>query len=81
MARSAVLSRGYPVNGMSFAARPLKGHGDTNWELIYFIANPRELDVPFREFCSLFATRRTSGSDSRTPSKGADTSTRYARSG
>jgi len=28
--------------------------GDTSWELIYFIANPRELNVPFAEFCSLF---------------------------
>jgi hypothetical protein len=34
--------------------RPLRGHGDTSWELIYFLANPRELDVPFAEFCSLF---------------------------
>jgi hypothetical protein len=34
--------------------RPLRGDGDTSWELIYFLANPRELDVPFAEFCSLF---------------------------
>ena len=34
--------------------RPLRGDGDTIWELIYFLANPRELDVPFAEFCSLF---------------------------
>jgi hypothetical protein len=34
--------------------RPLRGQGDASWELIYFIANPRELDVPFAEFCSLF---------------------------
>jgi len=34
--------------------RPLRGDGDGSWELIYFIANPRELDVPFAEFCSLF---------------------------
>jgi hypothetical protein len=34
--------------------RPLRGDGDTSWELIYFIANPRELDVPFKEFCLLF---------------------------
>src|SRR5205085_5696576 len=34
--------------------RSLRGNGDTSWELIYFIANPRELDVPFKEFCSLF---------------------------
>ena len=24
------------------------------WELVYFIANPRELNVPFAEFCNLF---------------------------
>ena len=34
--------------------RPLRGDGDTSWELIYFVANPRELNVPFAEFCSLF---------------------------
>ena len=34
--------------------RPLRGGGVTSWELIYFIANPRELDVPFAELCSLF---------------------------
>ncbi len=27
---------------------------NASWQLIYFIANPRELDVPFAEFCSLF---------------------------
>jgi hypothetical protein len=32
----------------------LRGGGDNSWDLIYFIANPRELDVPFGEFCSLF---------------------------
>lgn len=26
----------------------------TGWDLIYFIANPVEMDVPFREFCWLF---------------------------
>src|SRR5207253_2500192 len=34
--------------------RPLSGSGATSWDLIYFIANPRELNVPFAEFCSLF---------------------------
>ena len=34
--------------------RPLRGNGISSWELIYFIASPRELDVPFVEFCSLF---------------------------
>ncbi len=32
----------------------LRGDADTSWELIYFIANPRELNVSFAEFCSLF---------------------------
>jgi hypothetical protein len=32
----------------------LSGGRETSWELIYFIANPRELDVPFTGFCSLF---------------------------
>lgn len=34
--------------------RPVAAQGDTRWELIYFIANPRELDAPFAEFCRLF---------------------------
>lgn len=34
--------------------KPLKGDGDTSWQLIYFIANPRELEVPFAEFRRLF---------------------------
>jgi hypothetical protein len=34
--------------------QPLTTGGVTSWELIYFIASPRELDVPFSEFCSLF---------------------------
>src|SRR6266550_146896 len=38
--------------------RPLRGDGDTSRELIYFIANPRELEVPFAEFCSLFGYER-----------------------
>jgi hypothetical protein len=33
--------------------KPLRGEGDTTWELIYFIANTRELDIPFTEFCRL----------------------------
>lgn len=39
--------------------QPLRGGGDTSWELIYFIANPRELDVPFKEFRSLFGYEQT----------------------
>ncbi len=31
--------------------KPLRGETDTTWELIYFIANTRELDLPFSEFC------------------------------
>ena len=34
--------------------KPLSGGGSTPWQLIYFIANARELDVPFQEFCGLF---------------------------
>jgi hypothetical protein len=34
--------------------KPLTGQGDTTWQLIYFIANPRELNVPFQEFGRLF---------------------------
>jgi hypothetical protein len=35
--------------------KPLTGKGEYKpWELIYFIANPRELDLPFAEFCKLF---------------------------
>jgi hypothetical protein len=34
--------------------RPVSGKSDTRWELIYFIANPRELNVPFSQFCKLF---------------------------
>jgi hypothetical protein len=37
--------------------KPLRGDRDTPWELIYFIANPRELDLPFVEFCGLFGYR------------------------
>jgi len=34
--------------------KPIGGKGDTTWQLIYFIANPRELNLPFAEFCQLF---------------------------
>jgi hypothetical protein len=34
--------------------QPVAGNPGLPWELIYFIANPRELDVPFEEFCKLF---------------------------
>lgn len=33
--------------------KSLRGESDTTWELIYFIANTRELDLPFAEFCRL----------------------------
>jgi hypothetical protein len=39
--------------------KPLAGASDAPWELIYFIANPRELDVPFAEFCKLFGYAAT----------------------
>ena len=34
--------------------RPLLAGARTTWELVYFIANPRELDVRFEEFNRLF---------------------------
>jgi hypothetical protein len=34
--------------------KPITGRGSSSWQLIYFIANPRELDVPFSEFRRLF---------------------------
>lgn len=33
--------------------KPLTGSDNTTWELIYFIANARELDLPFPELCRL----------------------------
>jgi hypothetical protein len=32
----------------------LRGDTTEGWNLIYFIANPREIDLPFAEFCRLF---------------------------
>ena len=32
----------------------LRGDVVAGWDLIYFIANPREIDLPFAEFCRLF---------------------------
>jgi hypothetical protein len=34
--------------------KPLRGERDATWHLIYFIANTRELDLPFVEFGRLF---------------------------
>ena len=34
--------------------RPIKAGATTTWELVYFIANPRELNIPFTEFNRLF---------------------------
>ena len=31
----------------------LRGNTKEGWNLIYFIANPREIDLPFAEFCRL----------------------------
>lgn len=39
--------------------QPLASSGTTHWELIYFIANPRELNVPFAEFCRLFGFKQS----------------------
>jgi hypothetical protein len=32
----------------------LLGDVTAGWDLVYFIANPREIDIPFAEFCRLF---------------------------
>ena len=32
----------------------IRGETTEGWNLIYFIANPREIDLPFAEFCRLF---------------------------
>lgn len=34
--------------------KSLRGETTEGWDLIYFIANPAEVGVPFREFCRLF---------------------------
>jgi hypothetical protein len=34
--------------------KPLRGESDTTWRLIYFIANTRQLDLPFAELGRLF---------------------------
>lgn len=34
--------------------KPLRGQGGSTWELVYFIANPREVMVPFDEVARLF---------------------------
>jgi hypothetical protein len=39
--------------------KALSGKKSTTWELIYFIANPRELNVPFKDFCDLFDYERS----------------------
>lgn len=39
--------------------KDLSGRDSTTWELIYFIANPRELNVPFSEFRRLFQYEST----------------------
>jgi hypothetical protein len=39
--------------------KSLSGNEKTTWELIYFIANPRQLDLPFKEFCKLFGYEPT----------------------
>ena len=33
--------------------RSLKPGGSDRWDLIYFIANPQEIDLPFKDFCKL----------------------------
>ncbi|MHB1956774.1 MAG: hypothetical protein ACYCOU_23890 [Sulfobacillus sp.] len=33
--------------------KPLKGDNGVPWDLIYFIANPQEIDLPFTAFCQV----------------------------
>jgi hypothetical protein len=37
----------------------LRGNNTDGWDLIYFIANPREIDLKFETFCELFDYERT----------------------
>ena len=37
--------------------QPLTGSPEDRWDLVYFIANPMEIDVPFAKFCELFGYR------------------------
>ena len=37
----------------------ISGPESAGWDLIYFIANPQEINVPFSEFCDLVGYRRT----------------------
>ncbi len=39
--------------------KPLTGGSTSSWELIYFIANPREINVPFDDFKSLMGYEPT----------------------
>ena len=39
--------------------KTLSGRESPTWELIYFIANPRELNLPFKDFCDLFGYERS----------------------
>src|SRR5262249_46479846 len=32
----------------------IRGDTTEGWNLVYFIANPKEIDLPFSEFCKLF---------------------------
>ena len=60
--------------------QPLQGKSDAPWELIYFIANPRELDVPFSKFCKLFGYEeayRLRGFTSIAENKAAEFFARY----
>ena len=34
--------------------RNLLGDSTEGWDLVYFIANPKEIDLPFAQFCRLF---------------------------
>ena len=38
--------------------KPLRGNRGAPWNLIYFIANPQEIDLPFAQFCKLMGYAR-----------------------
>lgn len=59
--------------------KPITGKGGTPWQLIYFIANPRELDLPFSEFSQLFGFAKNFRLRGFTPVASARLQDFYAR--
>ncbi len=59
--------------------KPITGKGGAPWQLIYFIANPRELDLPFSEFSQLFGFAKNFRLRGFTPVASARLQEFYAR--